>query len=155
MIDATNGPVLEREVLLSRIQMPDQEAYLEFDWYPPVRHNDATFLAGVNSTYNTGDKSWYNTSIFNLGSYTVDMDQQPQLSDFNSFTAEQWARMEAAGAIFLPAVHNNGGEGHYWSSSSALNNTARRFYFNVNELFASNTEPIINTCSIRMVKQTP
>jgi hypothetical protein len=73
-------------------------------------------------------------------------------SSFNSFTAEQWARMEVAGAILLPAVHNNGGEGHYWSSTSDANNTAKRFYFSVGELFAANAEPTINTCSIRLVR---
>lgn len=81
VIDATGGPTLEQEVLLSRTQMPDQEAYLEFDWYPPARLSDATFLAGVYSNCYSGDKSVNRNYTFNLGTYTVDMDQQPQLSD--------------------------------------------------------------------------
>lgn len=44
----------------------------------------------------------------------------------NKYTAEQWAEMEAAGAVFLPAVGSRGGTdvysvgsyGYYWSSTA-------------------------------------
>lgn len=73
-------------------------------------------------------------------------------SDFNNFTAAEWTQMEAAGAIFLPAVHNTGGEGHYWSSTSSNDTEAKRFYFSVSELYTTNSEPKTNTCSVRLVR---
>lgn len=47
----------------------------------------------------------------------------------NSYTLAQWAQMEAAGAVFLPAagnrfgtyVANVGNIGYYWSSTSSMN----------------------------------
>ncbi len=70
----------------------------------------------------------------------------------NTFTTDQWNSMEAAGAIFLPAVHNTGGEGHYWSSTSSNDTEAKRFYFSVSELYTTNSEPKTNTCSVRLVR---
>lgn len=54
----------------------------------------------------------------------------------NSYTVEEWAQMEAAGAVFLPAaglrqnlytIINLGTRGMYWSSTSVSNNEARNF----------------------------
>lgn len=71
----------------------------------------------------------------------------------NTFTTDQWNSMEAAGAIFLPAVHNTGGEGHYWFSTSSNDTEAKRFYFSVSELYTTNSEPKTNTCSVRLVRR--
>lgn len=55
----------------------------------------------------------------------------------NQYTAEQWAKMEAAGAVFLPAagirrltsVNDVALYGHYWSSTAFNDYSAWRVYF--------------------------
>lgn len=69
------------EVLLSRVLGNDNKAYLEFDWYPPARLENSSFIGGVHSKAYTGDGSWRRTDDFNLGSFTYNGDQQPQLMD--------------------------------------------------------------------------
>ena len=52
-----------------------------------------------------------------------------------TFTAEQWSKLEAAGAVFLPAAGNRGGSnvydvqycGYYWTATEGGNNGA--YYF--------------------------
>jgi uncharacterized protein (TIGR02145 family) len=64
----------------------------------------------------------------------------------NSYTLSQWAQMETAGAVFLPAagdrfgtnVGNVGYIGSYWSSSPNDENEAYYMYFYSNYLNASN-----------------
>ena len=63
----------------------------------------------------------------------------------NSYTLAQWAQMEAAGAVFLPAaghrsgtnVSNVGNLGYYWSSTPNFENLAYYMNFNSNGLSAS------------------
>ncbi len=58
-------------------------------------------------------------------------------SSGNNFTAAEWAKMEAAGAVFLPAagyrnstVLNDVGCGYYWSSTASdYNGSARNVFF--------------------------
>ena len=71
----------------------------------------------------------------------------------NTFTTSQWESMEAAGAIFLPAVHNGGGTGHYWSSNEGTSGNAKRLYFSDSELTTTVDEAQTNTCSVRLVKE--
>ena len=79
----------------------------------------------------------------------------------NQYTAAEWAQMEAAGAVFLPAAGyraaNNtvtaaGAQGCYWSSTSASGNNATRLLFNKDELAASNSNSRSVGCSVRLVK---
>ena len=119
----------------------------------PVEHRFAkASVAGVNGLILFPDSYVQPSGIPLNHVNAASMDYGANYSDFNNYTAEQWAGMEAAGAIFLPAAHNGGGEGHYWSFTTDVSNTARRLYFSVNELYATNAEPQANTCSIRMVK---
>ena len=62
----------------------------------------------------------------------------------NSYTTEQWAQMEAAGAVFLPAAgrrqrsdigHDTRPYGYYWSSSLHENNDAYCISFTRNILY--------------------
>ena len=61
----------------------------------------------------------------------------------NSYTADQWAQMEANGAVFLPAagyrygtsVSGVGSYGGYWSASYGNSNGARHVYFNGTSLY--------------------
>ena len=69
------------EVLLTRTQITDNKAYLEFDWYPSARLENSSFLAGVHSKVYTGDGARQRTDDYNLGSFTYNGDQQPQLMD--------------------------------------------------------------------------
>ncbi len=62
----------------------------------------------------------------------------------NSYTLAQWAQMEAAGAVFLPAagfrfgtyVANVGYSGYYWSSTSSTGGDAYGMYFDGDNLDA-------------------
>lgn len=63
----------------------------------------------------------------------------------NSYTADQWAQMEANGAVFLPAagcrygtsVSNVGSYGGYWSASYYSSNYAYFLYFDGGSLYPS------------------
>lgn len=71
----------------------------------------------------------------------------------NTFTLEQWGQMESAGAIFLPAALNSGGEGSYWSSTTTQNGTnAKRLQFSASELTTANDQSKDNLYSVRLVK---
>lgn len=91
-------------------------------------------LAAIEGVNETGNVSW----------------------NANKYTAAEWARMEAAGAVFLPAAGYSGGasgaQGYYWSSSP-YNNQAYRFYFSETELTASNAQDQTYGCSVRLVKE--
>ena len=61
-----------------------------------------------------------------------------QTWDVNVYDADDWAKMEQAGAVFLPAAgerysatkYEDFGEwGHYWTSSAKNDNDAVSFYF--------------------------
>lgn len=59
-------------------------------------------------------------------------------ADYQTFTPEQWAKLEAAGAVFLPASGYRDGVsvgsvqdyGYYWSATVYYNLYVRRFDFN-------------------------
>lgn len=90
--------------------------------------------------------------------------------DANAYTAEQWALMEANGAVFLPfagymttvgAVTNAGTYGQYWSSTfgTTLKGTKWQFYQNnaVNTAITTNAanNNLIHGCSVRLVYVRP
>ena len=60
----------------------------------------------------------------------------------NSYTVAQWAQMESAGAVFLPAagsrygtnVNYVGGNGFYWSSTPYIEDDACNMYFSSDDL---------------------
>lgn len=91
-------------------------------------------LAAIEGVNETGNVSW----------------------NANKYTAAEWAQMEAAGAVFLPAAGYSGGasgaQGYYWSSSP-YNNQAYRFFFSETELTASNAQDQTYGCSVRLVKE--
>ena len=85
----------------------------------------ATFVASTTQGL-TADGSSYSSSSANNYSH-------------NTYTVEQWAVMEAAGAVFLPAagyrsnktsVSGVANEGDYWSATSSASNTSTANYFN-------------------------
>ena len=60
----------------------------------------------------------------------------------NTYSAKQWATMESAGAVFLPAagdrigtdVLNVGSDGRYWSASPSGTSIAYYLYFGLYDL---------------------
>lgn len=80
--------------------------------------------------------------------------------DKNPYSLAQWARMEAAGAVFLPAPGNTG---HYWSSSPAEETKAFVCVFYcvnadqgmLTSLWPSDDYQRTNTYSVRLVQDKP
>ena len=78
----------------------------------------------------------------------------------NTYTAEQWAVMESAGAVFLPAagkrngtdVDGVGSGGGYWSATPNDTNNAYNLNFNSNNLNPQNNNNRNNGQSVRLVR---
>ena len=80
----------------------------------------------------------------------------------NIWSGTDWAAMEAAGCVFLPAaglregtsVKNVGSEGRYWSSTPnlALANRAYRLYFSSSDVSPDNHIPRYYGYSVRLVQ---
>ena len=81
---------------------------------------------------------------FASGFATINPNTHPDWTH-NSYTLAQWAQMEAAGAVFLPAAgrrkgtdfDNVGFHGYYWSSTPYSKNDAYHMYFSSYNLIAS------------------
>ena len=79
--------------------------------------------------------------------------------DGNKYTAEQWAKMEAAGAVFLPSAGFRGGSSFtstphgYWSSTNYgdMGRAAYYLYFNPNNLSVTDMSRYYGY-SVRLVK---
>ena len=78
----------------------------------------------------------------------------------NMYSADDWAKMEAAGCVFLPAagyrsgssVSDVGSYGYYWSSSFITTNYTYRVYFNYGSMSPTNYNDRYNGCSVRLVR---
>ena len=79
----------------------------------------------------------------------------------NTITSSQWATLENAGAVFLPAagyrwyevsVSNVGTVGHYWSASKQSTQSSYRVYFSDSEIGVNNTEERNHGLSVRLVQ---
>ena len=79
----------------------------------------------------------------------------------NTYTNEEWEKMEEAGAVFLPAAGDRyytttntiGLSGSYWSSTQLNTDRTDRIFFNETTLFAPNrTSLIYMGFSVRLVK---
>ena len=82
-------------------------------------------------------------------------------SDFseNTYTIEQWAALQLAGAVFLPAagyrngtyVSNVGGYGYYWSSTEYSSGAAYDLYFNDGYLYPLSYDYRFSGYAVRLV----
>ena len=81
----------------------------------------------------------------------------------NSYTTDEWAKMEAAGAVFLPAAgdryHGNnvqavGSVGFYMSSTSSGQYASYKMLFEENNFTANASYTRNNGYSVRLVRQT-
>ena len=96
---------------------------------------------------------------FNAGFTTYDENNYPDWTR-NSYSLTQWATMEAAGAVFLPAagyrwgtgVSLVGGNGRYWSSTPSGGSYACSVDFSSNYLIASNYGNRVDGFSVRPVR---
>ena len=78
----------------------------------------------------------------------------------NMYSADDWAKMEAAGCVFLPAagyrsgssVSDVGSYGYYWSSSFITTNYTYRVYFYYGSMSPTNYNDRYNGCSVRLVR---
>ena len=69
-------------------------------------------------------------------------------ADYQTFTLEEWSKLEAAGAVFLPASGYRSGAGvsyvgyfgYYWSARSGHDYYARCLYFRSDEASMSNND---------------
>lgn len=94
---------------------------------------------GVNGLVLLPD-SWTLPNGLSFTSGEGDIDNKDQAADVyktvNSYTTSEWARLEAYGAVFLPAAGNRDGsdvydvgDGNYWSSSASYGSYASYLYF--------------------------
>ena len=96
---------------------------------------------------------------FTLGFCSPSGDNYPDWTH-NSYTLAQWAQMEAAGAVFLPAagyrlgtyVHDVGNFGGYWSSTPYSEYYASNMDFNSNYLNAASNYDRFIGFSVRPVQ---
>ena len=78
----------------------------------------------------------------------------------NKYAAEDWAKMEAAGAVFLPAagtrngtdVSNVGSRGYYWSSTATIAYRAYGLYFDSSYVLPANDLYRCYGYSVRLVQ---
>ena len=95
------------------------------------------------------------TFVPGYGGYGIDF-----YASHQTFTAEQWSKLEAAGAVFLPAAGNRGGTnaydaqfcGYYWSATEGGNNGA--YYLIIySDAAGVNYYNRANGYSVRLVKE--
>lgn len=78
----------------------------------------------------------------------------------NVYSAADWASMEAAGAVFLPAAGSRTGSvttnigtiGNYWTSSHVNGTTAYSFHIGANSNVMQNIMTYSTGCSVRVVR---
>ena len=79
----------------------------------------------------------------------------------NTYTAEQWSKMESAGAVFLPAAGERGNGtdvinfffcGYYWSATPYDTSCAYGLYFHSSRLGQSSSFSRYNGLSVRLVR---
>jgi len=81
-------------------------------------------------------------------------------ADYQTFTLDQWQKLEAAGAVFLPASGYRYGSnmslvqslGRYWSATTYGSNFAYNLYFYSNGAGTSNDDGRGNGLAVRLVK---
>ncbi len=95
----------------------------------------------------------------NKGSNAFVGSTTPKAWNANVYTAENWALMEAAGAVFLPAAGNRGGtsvgsvdNGYYWSSSAYVGYLAYSVSFYSGNFRADNFSSRSYGQSVRLVR---
>ena len=79
---------------------------------------------------------------------------------YQTFTADQWSKLESAGAVFLPAAgYRDGslvlfvqGDGNYWSATEGISNYANYLFFFSDEAYMSYFYHRYYGRSVRLVK---
>ena len=110
--------------------------------------------AEVSNYTNTG---WSPKDSLNVDAYK-----------FNTYSGQDWTKMENAGAVFLPAAgiregeeitiegeYNVGALGFYWSSTCSSNNDAYLLIFGNESLKTQVEYSKYSGCSVRLVQDAP
>ncbi len=137
------------------------------EWaYLLIHRTDASAKCGTGNINGMGGliilpDSWMLPSgcTFNSGFTTYVEGNYPDWTN-NSYSLAQWAQMEDAGAVFLPAaghryrinVDHVGFGGYYWSSKPNGESNAYNIFFYSNSLDATNNYPRYNGFSVRPVQ---
>ncbi len=82
------------------------------------------------------------------------------LGGYNRYSASEWSKMEAAGAVFLPCADRRGGTsvspitlGNYWSSTYYSSSGAYYFYFDGGHVYPSSNLDRHFGLSVRLVQE--
>lgn len=77
----------------------------------------------------------------------------------NQYGSVQWAKMEVAGAVFLPVNGKRNGttretttNGYYWTSNTKTSTTAYNYYFDGSSSLSSNSINLYYGLSVRLVR---
>ena len=148
-------------------------ANADWAWYNPISnggnaanqwrtltHDEWAYLFcgrdGATSKYGHGSVNGVNGMIILPDNWTLPdgCSFTPGNSDWtNSYTTTEWAAMEAAGAVFLPAagqrsfgtfVNNVGNLGRYWSSTHRNNDAAYDVWFHSDFISELDTQAYSN-----------
>ncbi len=114
------------------------------DWELPA---ECTFVASIQAGLEAVDSYFSNTSADNF--------------THNIYNSAQWIKMEAAGAVFLPAAGSRlgktydaeGTDGYYWSSTANDEITAFTVFFDNEFFYTSTSRSRAQGYSVRLVKE--
>lgn len=117
-------------------------------------------VAGVNGLVLLSD-NWTNPAGLTFKSGFVTAYDESAFAAHQTFTAEQWAQMQEAGAVFLPAVGVRNGASiyflnnycNYWSATSFGDSYAFYISATPNEAYVGNADRN-NGQAVRLVKNT-
>ncbi len=96
-----------------------------------------------------------------LPDYIGEYDERGWTNIHNDYDVDEWAKMEAAGCVFLPAAGSRnegsvggvGESGYYWHSTAAHNDGAQYVYFDYDELYVTQSSSRYFGLSVRLVRQ--
>ncbi len=114
------------------------------DWEQPAA--EYIFLAANDAGWQANDSHFSNNVV---NSFT-----------YNAYSTSQWAVMEAAGAVFLPAAGNRlgktcdaaGKEGYYWSATADEETTSFTAFFDNSVFYPATARARAQGHSVRLVK---
>lgn len=139
--------------------------------YGVAKITNARVVGGNNGVDNTGygvngvillPDNWVCPSGINFKSGVSPGKGMTWYDDLQQFTLEQWKKMEAAGAVFLPAagyrgtykMYNVQYSCGYWSSSSYSTTKASHFGFNSKEVYVQQENDRNSGRAVRLAQDT-
>ena len=138
-----NRPNAQSLFALGSVNGVNGTIILPDNWTTPA---GVSFVASTTNGLSWQGSDYFNSNGTNYGD--------------NTYTSEQWSKMEQAGAVFLPSsgyrwgtvVYGVGYVGYYWSSTENNAVYAYDVYFSSSYLFPQNGYDRILGFSVRLVK---